>query len=409
MIVKENSSLTIPAALFTVAASLLLSTQFKPIARPIAALWSRCYVQGLLFVNSFVKSNDRSDDSNTVVTALYKYPVKSLRTTPCDEVVLDTHGFVGDRRFMLVTPAPVPLWGSFGPDDATHRFLSQRQCPSLARVVVQVVKGGNELLFSTDILPQETCTIAVEPKANAPIYRSTLWGDIVTVQDMGDAIAAFLQKIVSQDDNVPEEWKNNGGAVRLVVQSGTDGRRAKDQFVPSGARSLLGKNPPVHLGDGFPMYVTKCVLARYLYVENSLAQAFSLIASEASLAELNRRIQEKGNDSLPMTRFRPNIVIQGTTPFVEDRMKVIQIGATVFYVVSSCPRCKESCTDQLTGIVTEEPVATMRDFRQPRGAPPDGVYFAVNAIPAPGSAGHTIRVGDTVKVLQWGEPVWGDP
>jgi uncharacterized protein len=133
----------------------------------------------------------------------------------------------------------------------------------------------------------------------------------------------------------------------------------------------------------------------------------SLIASEASLAELNRRLKEKGKDSLPMTRFRPNIVVQGTTPFVEDRMKVLQIGKTIFHVVSSCPRCKESCTDQITGFVTEEPVVTMRDFRQ--CGQPDGVYFAVNAIPAPGSAGRTIRVGDPVKVLQWGEPVWGDP
>jgi uncharacterized protein len=126
------------------------------------------------------------------------------------------------------------------------------------------------------------------------------------------------------------------------------------------------------------------------------------------LADLNRRLKEKGKEMLPMSRFRPNIVIQGTTPFSEDRMKIIQIGETIFHVVSSCPRCKESCTDQLTGVVTEEPVLIMREFRQPTGDP-DGVYFAVNAIAAPGSVGNTIRVGDVVKVLQWGEPVWGDP
>jgi uncharacterized protein len=134
----------------------------------------------------------------------------------------------------------------------------------------------------------------------------------------------------------------------------------------------------------------------------------SLIASEASLAELNRRLKEKGKDPLPMSRFRPNIVIQGTVPFAEDRMKVIQIGTTVFHVASGCPRCKESCTDQLKGVVTEEPIETMREFRIMTDSP-ESLYFAVNAIPAPGSEGHQINVGDSLKVLQWGEPVWGDP
>lgn len=135
----------------------------------------------------------------------------------------------------------------------------------------------------------------------------------------------------------------------------------------------------------------------------------SLIASEASLEELNRRLKEKGKEALPMSRFRPNIVIKGTTPFMEDRMKVIQIGDAILYVVSSCPRCKESCTDQMTGIVTDEPVVTMRDFRCIAPQDPDSVFFAVNAIPAIGSVGKAIRVGDAVKVIQWGEPTYGDP
>ena len=140
-----------------------------------------------------------------------------------------------------------------------------------------------------------------------------------------------------------------------------------------------------------------------------IAATLSLIASEASLAELNRRLKEKGKDILPMSRFRPNIVIKGTTPFIEDRMKVIQIGEAILYVVSSCPRCKESCTDQMTGIVTEEPVVTMRDFRCISPNDPDSVFFAVNAIPAIGSIGKKIRVGDAVKVIQWGEPAYSDP
>jgi uncharacterized protein len=137
-----------------------------------------------------------------------------------------------------------------------------------------------------------------------------------------------------------------------------------------------------------------CSILTLLYIFYFLYDIYmfgSLIASEASLAELNRRIQAKGKEPLPMARFRPNIVIAGTEPFAEDRMKVIQIGSVVYHLVASCARCKQSCTDQVVGKVTDEPVSTMRDFRQLNPTEPDAVYFAVNAIPAPGSVGQSIK------------------
>jgi MOSC N-terminal beta barrel domain len=258
MILNDGSltPLTITATVVTVVASIFITSKCKPITRSMQTLWSRLNLQRLLLMKSSQKMDDNNNENSTVVTSLYKYPVKSLRTIPCDEAVIDTKGFAGDRRFMLVTPAPVPLWGSFGPDDATHRFLTQRQCPSLARVVVQTISsdGKNELQFSSDLVPNQTCTISVEPDSKAQVYRSTLWGDIVTVQDMGDAAAAYLQSIVSMDENVAEEMKKDC-SVRLVVQYAKDNRTANDKFVPPVARSVLGKNPSVHLGDGFPMYV----------------------------------------------------------------------------------------------------------------------------------------------------------
>lgn len=130
-----------------------------------------------------------------------------------------------------------------------------------------------------------------------------------------------------------------------------------------------------------------------------------MIASEASLDDLNRRLNGKSIESIPITRFRPNIVIKGITPFAEDRMKVVQIGTAIFHIVSCCPRCKQICIDDSSGIRTSEPLNTMMEFRV-RGS--DNVYFAVHAIPEWNAIGKTIHVGDTVKVLQWGEPIWGD-
>lgn len=252
-----SSPLIIPATGLTVLATILATSKYSPIARPIQTVCSRVYLSLLLFTKTLYSNDKAIVDNETVVTSLHIYPVKSLRTIPCDEVVFDGKGIVGDRRYMLVVPAPLPIYGEFLPNDPTHRFVTQRQCPILARVVVVVVAqptsdGKNQLQFSCDVLPNETCTVSMEADTNAPIYKSTLWGDIVTVQDMGDTIAAYVQKIIALDETVPDEWNKD---VRLTIQYVHDTRTASDKFVPPAARSLLGKNPSVHLGDGFPMYV----------------------------------------------------------------------------------------------------------------------------------------------------------
>lgn len=390
----QSTSLIVPVA---VTAAVVAVTIVKPsiLIRPLQTWSSRIYVPFYLLLKSIQTksaSDKYNEDNTTVVTGLYKYPVKSLRAVPCEELTIDTKGFVDDRRYMLVTPAPKPLYGEFLPNDPTHRFMTQRQCPILARLIVTTDYEENSLTFTYDISSDElpncsgSCIIPMQPLEMTPtLYKSTLWGDVVTVYDMGDMIAGFLQRFISYDTTLTEEMKQM--PIRLVRQHTTDTRTANDKYVPSATRSLFfNTNPSVHLGDGFPI----------------------LIASEASLEELNKRLKEKGKEELPMARFRPNIVIKGTTPFIEDRMKMIQIGNVLLYVVSCCPRCKESCTDQKTGVVTPEPVETMKEFRAVATTYPENVYFAVNAIPAPNSIGKSIHVGDTVKVLQWGDAVYSE-
>src|SRR3569832_2315905 len=146
--------------------------------------------------------------------------VKSLRAVPVEEALLVERGLENDRRFMLVTPAPVPIYGSFGPKDPTHRFLTQRQCPSLATVTAKLQM--NTLSLSSPVLPNQILEISPIPPAMAPVYRATLWGDVVSVQDMGDEAAAFLTQLVSADPELSDEWK--AGGVRLVVQTCSDDR-----------------------------------------------------------------------------------------------------------------------------------------------------------------------------------------
>ena len=118
----------------------------------------------------------------------------------------------------------------------------------------------------------------------------------------------------------------------------------------------------------------------------------------------------KGKEPLAMSRFRPNIVLKGfKEPFVEDKIRVMKIGDAILHIVKGCPRCKESCTDQDTGTVTDEPLVTLQEFRALNVHNNADLYFGQNALIGIGSENKTITIGDTVTVLQWGDPVWDQP
>jgi uncharacterized protein len=308
---------------------------------------------------------------------------------------LDAKGFANDRNIMIVAPISLPVYKkSWDADDVRYRFISQRQCPTLATVTAKLDPATNQLTMSSPLLKDDdkksaVVTISTSPSLDAPVYRAKLWDDVVLVHDLGDEAAAFIQQILNQDQNL-DPGVSGTDKVRLVIQSPIDKRLASDKYTPASARTVLGQAPPVTLNDGFPI----------------------LIACETSLDELNRRIVAKGGNTrepLPMSRFRPNIVIKGTKEaFEEDRWKVISIDGVLFHIVKGCPRCKQSCTDQTTGVVHDEPLATLSEFRTMASKHPDNVYFATNAIPAIGSEGKSISVGAKVQVLQWGTPQWDE-
>lgn len=60
-----------------------------------------------------------------------------------------------------------------------------------------------------------------------------------------------------------------------------------------------------------------------------------MLMTESSLNELNKKLQT------PVTslQFRPNIVVSGTDPFVEDKWEWIKIGdGVIIRNVKPCPR-----------------------------------------------------------------------
>jgi len=118
-----------------------------------------------------------------------------------------------------------------------------------------------------------------------------------------------------------------------------------------------------------------------------------LLTSTASLGELCSWLTQDGDQPVPMSRFRPSVVVAGSGPWAEDGWRRIRIGAVSFRVVKPCGRCMVTTIDQMTGEVGRQPLK-MLGRRRLIG---NDLVFGQNMIPeAPG----TISVGDQVEILE---------
>ena len=198
-----------------------------------------------------------------------------------------------------------PSYGDAG-GDATHRFLTQRQSPSLATIDASIpveVDVSDKLEDDVDVFDDDggdgnkhennnnnnnrddpavkmTATTKTKTKMKTttrktiirlshgegdrrvhvhidvtpstlkslPItYRAGLWEDVVTVVDVGDAAASFVANIIKDD-------ASHFGDVRVVSVLGDGGRPIDERYCPDAARvGLLGALPQTGLTDGFPV------------------------------------------------------------------------------------------------------------------------------------------------------------
>ncbi|MGB2110002.1 MAG: MOSC domain-containing protein [Marinobacter vinifirmus] len=224
--------------------------------------------------------------------------------------------------------------------DDQNRFVTQRQMPRLALVSAVMSDDGVEVQIPDQgrfpLVPQEEQV------------RVVVWRDTADAL-MGDPAASAA---LSEFCGVP---------LRFVYMPDSSFRRVDPERVADNRR--------VGFADGFPF----------------------LLTNQASLDELNTRLTQP----VSMTRFRPNIVIQGVPAWAEDNWRPLVIGTVGFQVVKPCSRCVLTTVDPETGIkdAGTEPLKTLSTYRKT----PDGVIFGQNAIHL--SSGR-ISVGDSVAISQ---------
>jgi uncharacterized protein YcbX len=111
--------------------------------------------------------------SSMHLSALHLYPVKSCRGLSVTAADLDDHGFVGDRRFMVVT-------------EAEGLFLTQRSHPRMA--LIETSLANDALTISS--LGRGSVTVPLS--ASAGQRRVTVWKSTVNADDCGDEPAEWL-------------------------------------------------------------------------------------------------------------------------------------------------------------------------------------------------------------------------
>lgn len=226
--------------------------------------------------------------------------------------------------------------------DLDGMFLTQRELPRLA--LIQTALTADHLVLRAAGMGEQHIAFGQAGTARAV----TIWKDRgVGAVDQGDEVAGWL----SDHLKTP---------VRLVRFADDTVRQVDQRYAPR-------TTDQVGFADGYPF----------------------LVISEESLADLNNRLDEP----LPMNRFRPNIVVRGTTPYAEDSWKQMRVGDSVtFEGVKQCARCAITTTDQVTAQRGKEPLRTLAQYRDSER----GVLFGQNLT---SNEQGVLRVGDTVEVV----------
>ncbi len=219
-------------------------------------------------------------------------------------------------------------------------LITQRTHPHLSQISIALT--DNNIVASHKNLPDLEIPLKLEGEDH---IRVTVWDDQVNALEASTAINEWFSKIA-------------GESCKLAFMPEDASRPVNPK------RAINGEN--VSFADGYPY----------------------LIIGQDSLDDLNSRMDV----DIPMHRFRPNIVVEGSKAYEEDEWNDIQIGEVKFHVTHPCKRCVFTTIDQETGKKGLEPMKTLATYRREGKE----VIFGVNSLAL---YEGRIKVGDEIDLI----------
>ncbi len=312
--------------------------------------------------SSVAKGHPERGSDHPRVERLLIYPVKSCRgISLSDSVVLD-EGLQHDRRWMIVDPQGV--------------FLTQRECPEMARIVPSlpsnaagVTELNLQLANATGQLDQTSPELRVESSRDAGSRKVLIWKFEGQAIDCGHQASKFLSDFLQRP-------------VRLVRFSDAENRLCNKAWTGE----LTGRT---YFSDGYPI----------------------LVLGQASVVDLAKRMNLA---NLDIERFRPNIVLSGLAAYEEDFLRSLQLidsedtseaqrqaaprsKPLALRLVKPCPRCPIPKVDPWTGRVAWfDPAAELATYRYHQAA--EGAVLGMNSMATQGQ-GQKIAVGQRLEAI----------
>ena len=262
------------------------------------------------------------------ISSLHVYPIKSCAGHELTRAELDTRGIRYDRSWIVV--------------DEEGRMLTQRDTPSLALVRPALEEGG------LGLAAPDMEDLSVSRTEEGHIRMVEVWEDPCEAIDQGDDAADWLGSYL-------------GKPCRLLYFKPDFVRPVDPDYAPR-------SGDQVGFADGFPL----------------------LVISEASLADLNARLEEP----VRMNRFRPNVVVADCPPYAEDTWKHVRAGDVELDLVKPCGRCATVLVEQESGTSGKEPLKTLATYRKVGRPTPSFGHNAVHRSPGVLETGAVIQIID---------------
>ena len=310
-------------------------------------------------VSKHSTDQEKESSEHPRIEQLMIYPVKSCRGISLTHSVVLDEGLQFDRQWMIV--------------DATGAFLTQRECPDMARIVPSLplsATGLAELHLSfanaQGQLELSSPVLRVNPSQESGDRQVSVWKFEGQAVDCGHTASKVLSDFLRRP-------------VRLVRFSETETRACNKAWTGE----LDGRT---HFSDGYPI----------------------LILGQASVVDLAARMNLR---VLEIERFRPNIVLAGLPAYEEDFLRSLHVcenllsdgltlqatNALKLRMVKPCPRCPIPRVDPWTGQVSlADPAAELATYRYHQAA--EGAVLGMNALAYQGQ-GQTITVGQRLKAI----------
>jgi uncharacterized protein YcbX len=278
--------------------------------------------------------------STAKITGIYIYPVKSMKGIALERAKVSGKGLEYDRRWMIVR--------------SNGRFVTQRDMPQLSQVITSLDKKG--LVLSR---PGHGSISIPYELHNGEQIRTKVWNDICETVDQGESISNWLTQALGSKE-----------PLRLV--------RLRPGFRRELSKSaLMSDETTTYFADGAPM----------------------LLANEASLERLNSVLESDSQQTVPMNRFRPNIVVKGLEAFAEHKLDTLSAENYQLKLCFPCQRCVVTTINQDTAEQDGkgQPFKTLQTIN-PMPGNHKAPAFGENAILTHGE-NECITVGDNLSII----------